>query len=86
MALFFPAMFTKFVEHTSMKVPENPDGDWDDRDFPHFSVYVSIHIGRPLRGDWHSQLKHNAEIIAKLSDEEITKVTLGNLVDKGLIL
>lgn len=78
----FPVMFTPHIEGSSLKCPP----DWEIykvEDYPHFAVFMNLHLGAPIEIDY---LKQNADIIASISDEEILTVTPQDLFNKGVVL
>lgn len=86
MAFFFAGMIANFAKDAGMKVPEEPDAEWDDNDFPHFAVFCNLHLGISLMGDWYNQFTNNAEVIAKVPEDHIKRVSLQELLEQGLSL
>ena len=95
MALFYPSMIAHVAEEAGMKVPnfskKRPKAkridDFDPNAYPHFFVFCEVTLGRAIRwASWHGWARANAEVIAKLDEDTVKKVTLGNLVDLGVDL
>jgi hypothetical protein len=80
-ARFYPSLFSDFAKEKSIKVPEDPDKDFAEEEYPHFVVYLNLHLGRPY--DDYS-LERNAELIAKISDEEVKDITAEQLEALGI--
>lgn len=79
--LAFPSMLTSAAEQAGMKFPSDPD-DFSPEEFPHFQVFCSVQLGR--RMNHLSEHWDNAKVIAAIPDEEIKKVSLDDLIDRGL--
>jgi hypothetical protein len=77
---YFPGMFANHIEDSRLKQPVDFE-NYDPNEYPHFHVFMSIHLGNTID---HSTLEENANIIADIPDDEIRQVTLEQLVDKGL--
>ena len=56
-----------------IKTPKRVKG-YDRDAFPHFTVYVAFQKGRPIRGS-RSHFT-NAEVIAKIPDDQICNISL----------
>lgn len=86
MAIFFPGMLTKIAKEAGLKVPKDPDGDeWDRKKYYHFDILCYLTLGRPLNwGHWREVVSHNAKLLKKFSFDELSQMTVGNLVDAGL--
>ena len=37
--IIFPGMIASAAEKAGMKVPPEPDGDWDAKEYPHFNIF-----------------------------------------------
>ncbi len=79
--LAFPGMLVSAAEKAGMKVPPDPD-EYDPNQYPHFYVFCTAQLSRPMHPGEHCD---NAKIIANISDEEIKKVTLAQLIEFGFI-
>lgn len=79
--LAFPSMLTSAAEQAGMKFPSDPD-DFSPEEFPHFQVFCSVQLGRRMND--LSEHWDNAKVIAAIPDEEIKKVSLDDLIDRGL--
>lgn len=81
----FPEMLVPAAKAAGMKVPENLNKNrnkFSAKKYPHFQVFCNIQLGQALP-EWTSHWT-NAEVIAKIPDNEITKVTINDLIAKGL--
>ena len=81
----FPFLLIEPAVKAGIKVPENDDAvdklDQLRETHPHWFVYCTLQLGNPMPSpDSHW---NNAEVIAKLSDEEIKKVTVEDLIQLG---
>ena len=80
----FPGMLLEPAHRAGMETP--PD-DWDEdvasirEKYPHLYVFCKCQLGKPMRSA--SEAWTNAEVIAKLTPEEVKTVTIGQLVAKG---
>lgn len=76
----FPGMLVAAAEQAGMKTPDNPD-DFDREDYKHFQVFCNAQLCRPMSPGEHWD---NAKVIAEIPEEEITTVTLADLIDRGV--
>jgi hypothetical protein len=77
----FPGMLVSHADSAGMKVPEDPD-NFDANKYPHFSVYLTWQIGRPIiRNTSHWD---NAKIIADIPEDKIKLITYGELIALGV--
>lgn len=76
----FPGMLRRFAWQAGMPTP--PDAENYDREqYPHFEVYRNWQLGRSLR---HLEAPQwNADLIANIPEEQIRKVTWGELEQMG---
>jgi hypothetical protein len=79
--LAFAGMLVEAAEQAGIPVPEDVD-NFDQNKYPHFGVFCKVQLCRPVR--YHGEHWENAKVIAGISEEEIRKVTLTNLIEKGL--
>lgn len=80
--LAFPEMLTMPAAEAGMKVPDD-SRCFSAKEFPHFFVYSRMQLGRSCpspTSPWE-----NAKIIAKLSNEDILKVTSTDLIRLGFV-
>jgi hypothetical protein len=77
--LAFPSMLLQHAEAAGMKVPPDVD-NYEPKEFPHFHVFCNVQLGRSMNWDEPS---HNAEVIAKISDEKIFTITIRDLLTLG---
>jgi len=77
--LIFPGMLVSAAEKVGMAVPPDPE-EFVTEEYPHFRVFCNAQLGRAMNPGEHWD---NAEIIAKIPDDEILKVTLEGLIAKG---
>ena len=78
--LIYPYMLTDAATQAGMKVPDDPE-NFDKGVYPHFFVFCNVQLNRPVE---HGEHWENAKVIAKIPDEQITKVTVQDLIDLGL--
>ena len=84
--LAFPGMIAETAKQSGIKVPSEPDGNWNPTDYPHFHVLCNIQLGRPMDMNMgQDEVKHNADLIAGYTDQHIYNVTLEQLIADGLI-
>lgn len=76
----FPSMLVDAAKKAKMSVPKDPDS-FDANKYPHFHVFCQVQLCRPIKWGEHWE---NAEIIAKISNDKIKKITLCELLDLGL--
>lgn len=79
--LAFIEMLIKPAEDAGMKIPDNLE-DYDANEYPHFYVYSRIQKGAPM--PFSTAHFHNAQVIAKVPEDKIRKVTYDELVKEGL--
>jgi hypothetical protein len=77
--LIYPSMISESASQAGIKVPENPDGDWDPKEFPRFTVFCNAQLCRPL-SSWDEHWG-NAKIVASFDDPN--SVTFEQLRKKG---
>lgn len=81
--LAFPSMLIKPAKAAGMKVPDlSASEDWDENEFPHFTVFCAVQLCRPMKMD--GEHWRNAYIIAAVPDDLIESVTLQDLLSRGL--
>lgn len=78
----FPGMLVGAAEQAGMKVPPDPEGEFDREEFPHFYVFCALQIGRPLP-NWSAHW-NNAYLIASISDEDIRTFSFEDFLMLGL--
>ena len=78
----FPGMLVQPALKAGIKVPDNPE-KFDDKKYPHFYVFINFQLGRPI----FNSTSHwsNAKIIAKISDDKIKTITLGDIAELGAL-
>lgn len=79
--LAFPSMIAEAATKAGIKVPEDPDSDFNRAEFPHFIVFCTVQLARPIQWGEHWD---NAKVVAQFSDDEIKKATLEDLLARGL--
>lgn len=77
----FPSMLTEAAVQAGMKVPENPDDEFDREQFPHFAVFCVLQLGRPINWGEHWE---NAKVIMKFDEEMLKKAELSDFIERGL--
>jgi hypothetical protein len=82
MATFFafPEMFRTHIEDSNLKLPDSFE-HYNPEEYPHFHVFMTLHLAQTI--DVFT-LKDNANVIAAISDTDIKKVTIDQLVKNGL--
>ena len=82
--LVYEGMIAEAAKLAGMEVPPDDqlDTDWDREKYPHFHVYCSVQLGRPLTA-WNEHWE-NAEIVASVGPDKIRKITLQELIGLGL--
>lgn len=81
--IVFRSMLLPAAKQAGMSIPElGKDEVFDPTKFPHFAVFCAVQLNRPVA--YHGEHWENAKIIAALSVEEVKKITLKQLIDKGL--
>jgi hypothetical protein len=81
-----PSNLVPAAKRAGMKTPYLPDNYEElKNDYIHFYIFCKLQLDRPL--DWDEakweESEHNAKIIASIPTEEITQLTLGDLILKG---
>jgi len=78
--LAYPSMIADIAKEVGMKVPKNPDGEWDGQKYVHFAVLCNVTLGRPIRwGSARSAIEVNAKMIATIPPGTLKKMTLGEI-------
>jgi hypothetical protein len=80
MIIIFREMLVPAALHANIKFPEDCENYYPG-DFPHFHVFCNIQLGREFSV---GAPFNNAEIISKISDDEIRNVTLEDLFKLGV--
>lgn len=77
--LYHPEQLVMAAKTASMKCPPTPECflPWE---YPHFWVFCRSQLGREMKGE---NIFANAEIIARIPDAKITKVTHEELHEMG---
>lgn len=78
--LAFPGMLVDAASKAGMKVPPDPD-KFPKKEFPHFEVFCIMQLGKSMRTP--GEHYENAKVIASISDDEIFKVTISDIVKRG---
>lgn len=75
-----PALLRKPAEEALISVP--PDLEkYDPEQYPHWDVFCIMQLGTPLP-DWSAHF-HNAEVIARIADDEIYHITRDDILKRG---
>lgn len=77
--IIFPFLLARAAEEAGMKVPEDTE-NFDAATFPHFWVFCQVQLGVPMEPNDHWE---NAKVIAAISEEEIKRITVGQLIERG---
>lgn len=78
-----PAMLAEPARKAGMSVPTDPN-HFEASEFPHFSVFLGMQLGAPMpqpNAHWR-----NAEIIAKIPDDQIRTITFKEIIDLGFLI
>lgn len=76
----FAGMLVPAAEKAGIKVPENLE-DYDRNEYKHWWVFQQVQLGTAMPNpDSHWR---NAEVISKLTEEEITTVSVEGLINRG---
>lgn len=75
----FAGMLVGPAEQAGMKVPEDPE-HFDPKEYIRFNLFLHFQLGAPL--PYPSAHWDNAKTIAELTDEELEKMTVGELFNK----
>ena len=78
--LAYPSMIAEAARRAGMEVPPDPD-DFDKAKYPHFHVFCEVQL---CRATFPDEPHHNARVIAALSRDEVTTLTLRQFIDRGL--
>jgi hypothetical protein len=83
--MVFPGMLTPAAKEVGMKMPADLGKGYSIEDFkeeyPHFYVFCVVQLCRSMR---FGEQFDNAKIIQEIPEDEIMKVTLAELLNKGL--
>jgi hypothetical protein len=77
----FPGMLVEAAKQAGMKVPDEPDGEWNVEEYPHFSIFCNVQLARRVRWGEHWD---NAKVVAAIPQEKLSTVTLSQLIESGL--
>jgi hypothetical protein len=77
---YFAGMLNNHIKDSKLKLPVDFE-KYNPEEYPHFHVFQLLHVGCPIDV---STLEDNANVIASIPVEDIKKVTLEQLVGKGL--
>jgi len=87
--LAFPSMLLEAAKQAGIKTPPDFGGqndvdfdEWDETKYPHWTAFCNVQLCRPVA--YHGEHWDNAKIIAGLSIEQITRITLEELIALGL--
>jgi hypothetical protein len=75
----FPGMLVGPAKAAGMKVPEDPE-NFVAEEYVRFQIYLAFQLGAPL--PYPSAHWDNAKIIAELTDEDLQKVTVGEMMER----
>ena len=79
--IILPSMIAKAAIDAGMKVPEDPNGEWEILDFFHFHVFCTVQLCRTMRWGDHWE---NAKIIADFTQPQLESMSLNDLISVGL--
>jgi len=79
--LAFPSMLVVHAKTAGIKCPPDPD-NFKKAKYPHFFVFCQVQLCRPMGSPLEAS--QNAEVVAKVPASKILKVTLDDLIERGL--
>jgi hypothetical protein len=79
----FPGMLVEAAIKAGMKVPNDPDS-FDANEYPHFLVFCTVQLGTSM--PYPGVHFDNAKVVASIPNDQITKVTLSDLISAGLCI
>jgi hypothetical protein len=68
------------AREAGIDVPPDPFY-FDPMEYPRFWLLCVVQMGRPFR---HAEPRHNATVVASVTDDEIYTITLEDLMNRGL--
>jgi hypothetical protein len=77
-------MLVRHAEQAGMKAPtvkQADMGEYDPNEFPHFTVFATLHLGRRI--PFPSAVSGNASLIAGIPEDQIRTVTVGEVLEMG---
>ena len=77
-----PDMLRPHLDGVAIKQPDDFE-NYDANEFPHFHVFLMLHLARPIDV---AAISENARIIASIPDDEIRTITIQELLDLGMHL
>lgn len=77
----FEGLLVAPAEAAGIKVPPDPE-EYDPKEFVHFHVFCNVQLGTNMPSAEAPFV--NARIIAELTEVEVLKVTLFQLIARGL--
>lgn len=77
----FAVILVQAAEEAGMKVPPDPE-NFEAEEYPHWNVFCVFQIGKAVR--YHGEHFQNAEVIAKIPDDQIRTITYGGLLSLGV--
>jgi hypothetical protein len=76
----FAEMLLPHIKDSKISLPEDLNV-YSRRRYPHWHIFKATHLGVAIDP---STLAGNADIVAKLTDEEVKTVTIEDLIAKGM--
>jgi hypothetical protein len=80
--IVFESLLMKPASDAGMKVPDDPDKGFSAHEFPHFQVFCTLQLARPMSSP--SQHWENAKIIAAVPEDKIRTMKLDDFVALGV--
>lgn len=77
----FEGLLVAPAEAAGIKVPPDPE-EYDPKEFVHFHVFCNVQLGANMPGPEAPLV--NAQIIAELTEAEARKITMFQLIARGL--
>ncbi len=85
--LAFPGMLITHAKGSGMKTPPMPsdssDPAYDPNEYPHFSVFSTMQLGRSIPKYNTGAVSANARIIASIPEDKIRLVTVEEILAMG---
>jgi len=81
--LAFPSMIVPAAEKAGIKLPDNPDDleGYNPEEYIHWHAFTLMQLGASM--PYPSVHFDNAEVIAKISEEDLKNFTYQDLIDAG---
>jgi hypothetical protein len=81
-AFFRKSMLVSYIPNNCIVFPDDPDGEYDADQYPHFEVFCSLHLGTGM--EYH-HIEENARIIGNIPHDQIRSITMQQLETFGCV-